>query len=217
MDLIIGQLGYFAIGAMYSLGLTFVSMSIAISVGLLATAGRMANNLILRGVSAIFIDVSRGMPFLVLLIWAYYGLAILLDISLTPLSAGISCLSIKYAGRLAEIFRSGFQAIEKGQAEAALSVGFSKLQTYRRIILPQVVPIVIPPLMNEVVGMIQDSAVVSLLGIWELMRRGNSVANSSLKPFEIYSTIAVIYLIMTISISQLNERIIERKLASRYR
>lgn len=216
MDLIIGQLGYFAIGAMYSLGLTFVSMSIAISIGLLATAGRMANNFILRGVSAFFIDVSRGMPFLVLLIWAYYGLAILLDISLTPLSAGISCLSIKYAGRLAEIFRSGFQAIEKGQAEAALSVGFSKLQTYRRIISPQVVHIVIPPLINEIVGMIQDSAVVSLLGIWELMRRGNSVANSSLKPFEIYSTIAVIYLIMTISISQFNERVIERKLASRY-
>jgi polar amino acid transport system permease protein len=156
------------------------------------------------------------MPFLVLLIWAYYGLAILLDISLTPLSAGISCLSIKYAGRLAEIFRSGFQAIEKGQAEAAFSVGFSNLQTYRRIILPQVVPIVIPPLINEVVGMIQDSAVVSLLGIWELMRRGNSVANASLKPFEIYTTIAVIYLIMTISISQLNERVIERKLASRH-
>ena len=216
MDLIVGQLGYFAIGAMYSLGLTFVSMSIAISIGLLATAGCMANNFILRGVSVFFIDVSRGMPFLVLLIWVYYGLAILLDISLTPLSAGISCLSIKYAGRLAEIFRSGFQAIEKGQAEAALSVGLSKLQTYRRIISPQVVHIVLPLLINEIVGMIQDSAVVSILGIWELMRRGNSVANSSLKPFEIYSTIAVIYLIMTISISQFNERVIEKKLNSRY-
>tara|TARA_B110000014_G_C20121650_1_gene594689 strand:- start:2077 stop:2730 length:654 start_codon:yes stop_codon:yes gene_type:complete len=216
MDLIVGQLGYFAIGAMYSLGLTFVSMSIAISIGLLATAGCMANNFILRGVSVFFIDVSRGMPFLVLLIWVYYGLAILLDISLTPLSAGISCLSFKYAGRLAEIFRSGFQAIEKGQAEAALSVGLSKLQTYRRIISPQVVHIVLPMLINEIVGMIQDSAVVSILGIWELMRRGNSVANSSLMPFEIYSTIAVIYLIMTISISQFNERVIERKLNSRY-
>ena len=217
MELIIGQLGYFIIGAGYSLALTFVSMAIAICIGLIATAGRMNSNIALRGVSALFIDVSRGMPFLVLLIWSYYGLAIVLGISLTPVSAGISCLSIKYSGRLAEIFRSGFQAIEKGQAEGALSVGFSKSQTYRRIILPQVLPIIIPPLINEIVGMIQDSAVVSLIGIWELMRRGNSVANSTLKPFEIYSTIAVIYLIMTISISQLNARFIEKKVGARYR
>jgi His/Glu/Gln/Arg/opine family amino acid ABC transporter permease subunit len=202
---------------MYSLGLTLASMSIAICIGIVVSMGRLADNIVLRWTSTAFVDFTRGMPFLVLLIWVYYGLAILLDISLTPLVAGIGCLSIKYAGRLAEIFRSGIQAIEKGQAEAALSLGFSKLQTYRRIILPQIVPIVIPPLVNEVVGMIQDSAIVSIVGIWELMRRGNSVANATLKPFEIYSTIAVIYLIMTISLSQLNERYIEKKMFGKKR
>lgn len=145
------------------------------------------------------------------LIWIFYGIPILTQVSMSPLFAGIACLSLKYSGYLAEVFRAGIQAIDKGQSEASFSLGFSKLQTWRRIIVPQAIKIVLPPVGNYLVGMLQDSAVVMVVGIWELMRRGNSVANSSLKPFEIYTTVAVFYLIMTIALSRGN-RYLESRL-----
>jgi glutamine transport system permease protein len=211
IDLISGQLGYLAVGALFSLGLTSLSMIFGMSIGLIISLGRMTKNRIIRAFASIYVDVMRGVPLLALLIWFFYGLSILIDFSFSPLFAGIACLSLKYSGYLAETFRAGIQAIEKGQSEASLSLGFSKLQNLRRIVIPQALRIVIPPIGNSFVSMIQDSSLVMIVGIWELMKRGNSVANSSLRPFEIYTTVGIFYLIMTISASRIN-RYLEKRL-----
>ena len=206
-----GQYGYLAIGAIYTLGLTSLSMLFGMSIGIIISLGRMTKNIFIRSISSVYVDVMRGIPLLVLIIWFYYGLSMLIDYSFSPLFAGIACLSLKYSGYLAETFRAGIQAIEKGQSEASFSLGFSKLQNLRRIVIPQALRIVIPPIGNSFVSMLQDSSMVMLVGIWELMKRGNSLANSTVKPFEIYTTVGIFYLIMTISASRIN-RYLERRL-----
>ena len=211
-DLIWSQVDYLAVGALYSLGLTSLSMIFGTIIGLAVSLVRMTKNRILRFIAGSYIDVMRGIPLLALLIWFFYGLSILIDFSFPPLFAGIACLSLKYSGYLAETFRAGIQAIEKGQSEAAFSLGFSKLQNFFRIILPQAIRIVIPPIGNSFVSMLQDSSLVMLVGIWELMKRGNSVANSTLRPFEIYTAVGLLYLIMTITASRVN-----RYLENRFR
>jgi polar amino acid transport system permease protein len=207
IDLIWGQLGYFAVGALYTIGLTLISMTLGMLVGFVICLGRMAKNKIMWAFASSYVDIMRGIPFLVFLIWFYYGLSILINYSFSPLFGGILCLSLKYSGYLAEVFRAGIQAIEKGQSEAAFSVGYSKLQTLRYIVMPQALRIVFPALGNYFVGMLQDSSVVSLVGIWELMRRGNAMANILLIPFEIYSTVGIFYLVMTVCISRINRRL----------
>ena len=206
-----GQFGYLAIGAIYTIGLTFFSMLIGMSIGIIISLGRMAKNIFIRSVSSFYVDVMRGIPLLVFLIWFFFGLSMLIEYSFSALFAGVACLSLKYSGYLAETFRAGIQAIEKGQSEASFSLGFSKLQNLRRIVLPQALRIVIPPIGNSFVSMLQDSSLVMLVGIWELMKRGNSLANSTIKPFEIYTVVGIFYLIMTISASRIN-RYLERRL-----
>jgi len=211
INVIRGQLDYLAIGALFTLGLTSLSMIIGVLIGLIISLGRMTKNIFIRAISSAYVDIMRGIPLLVLIIWFYYGLSMLIDYSFSPLFAGIACLSLKYSGYLAETFRAGIQAIEKGQSEASFSLGFSKLQNLRRIVIPQALRIVIPPIGNSFVSMLQDSSMVMLVGIWELMKRGNSLANSTVKPFEIYTTVGIFYLIMTISASRIN-RYLERRL-----
>jgi polar amino acid transport system permease protein len=198
------QSGYLAVGATYTLGLTFLSMFFSVAIGVPISLGRMTKIVVVKALASAYVDVMRGIPLLILIIWFYYGLSMLIDLEFPPLIAGVMCLSLKYSGYLAETFRAGIQEIEIGQSEAAFSLGFSKLQNFRRIVLPQALRIVIPPIGNSFVSMLQDSSMVMLIGIWELMKRGNSVANSTLKPFEIYTTVGIIYLIMTISASRIN-------------
>jgi len=211
IDIIWGQLDYLAVGALFSLGLTSLSMIFGTLIGLIASLGRMAKNRVIRTLSSGYIDVMRGIPLLALLIWFFYGLPILIDFSFSPLFAGITCLSLKYSGYLAETFRSGIQEIEKGQSEASYSLGFSKYQNFRRIVFPQAMRIIIPPIGNSLISMLQDSSLLMVVGIWELMRRGNSAANSCLRPFEIYTTVGIFYLIMTVSVSRLS-RYLEKRL-----
>lgn len=211
IDIVWGQLDYFTVGALLSLGLTALSMIIGMFIGLVISLGRMTKNVGIRAFSAAYVDVTRGIPLLALLLWFFYGLSILVDFTFSPFLTGIVCLSLKYSGYLAETFRAGIQAIEIGQSEAAASLGFSKVQTLRRIVIPQALRIVIPPIGNSFVSMLQDSSLVALVGVWELMKRGNSVANSSLRPFEIYTAVGIFYLIMTISASRVN-RYLESRL-----
>jgi His/Glu/Gln/Arg/opine family amino acid ABC transporter permease subunit len=204
INIIWEQSGYLAVGATYTLGLTFLSMFFSVVIGVIVSLGRMTKIFFIKALATAYVDVMRGIPLLILIIWFYYGLSMLINFEFPPLIAGVTCLSLKYSGYLAETFRAGIQDIEIGQSEAALSLGFSKFQNFRRIVLPQALRIVIPPIGNSFVSMLQDSSMVMLIGIWELMKRGNSVANSTLKPLEIYTTVGIIYLIMTISASRIN-------------
>lgn len=208
--LVFAQLGYLSVGALYTIGITILSIFFAALIGTVICYGRMAKNWFIFFIASAYVDIMRGIPLLVFLMWFFFGVPILLEADIPPLFAGVACLSLKYSGYLAETIRAGIQAIDKGQTEAALTLGYSKLQNLIRIIAPQSFRIVLPPIGNSFVSMLQDSSIVMVIGVWELMRRGESLANNTIKPFEIYTTVGIMYLILTVVFSRIN-RLIEKK------
>jgi ABC-type amino acid transport system permease subunit len=147
----------------------------------------------------------------VFLLWLYYGLALLFQINFQPITAGVIALSVQYGAYLSEIFRSGIQAIHKGQVEAGLSVGLSRLSIYRRIVLPQAYRIVLPPTVNMWISMLKDTALVSVIGVTELMRTTEIQSNFYFRPFEFYTAAALIYVVMTLVFARL-ALVLERRL-----
>ena len=124
-------------------------------------------------------------------------------INFDPITAGIICLSMQHGGYLAEIYRAGIQAVAKGQWEASFSLGFSIINTFIRIIFPQAVKIIIPPTANMFIGMLKDSALVSIIGVNELMRQSQIATSLTFRPFEFYTVTALIYIILTLGLSQM--------------
>ncbi|MGQ9598520.1 MAG: amino acid ABC transporter permease [Anaerolineae bacterium] len=180
-----------------SLRFTFLLAVLALSfgclIGLFIALLRISKYRFLSLPAALYINFFRGIPQMVYLIWLYFGIAMATGIDFEPTLAAAVCLSTQYGGYLAEIFRSGIQAIGRGQTEAAMTIGLTTAQTYRYVILPQAIRIIIPPLGNMWVGAIKDSSLVSLLGVMELMRTAQVQTTMTWRPFEFYTTVALIY------------------------
>ena len=142
------------------------------------------------------------MPLLIVLIWIYFAFPVLFNVNPSPLQASVASLGLTYSAFLAEVFRAGIQAIPRGQREAAFTLGFSEVQTLRKVILPQALRIVIPPLGNSFVGILKDSSLVSVIGMVELMRQGMIVTSQTFRPLEIYTFVAVVYYLLTLIAAQ---------------
>lgn len=180
---------------------TLASIFFALVLGLLAGLGRIARTTVLNRVATVYVEVVRGIPLLVQLFYIYYALGPLLH--LNGLSSAIAALSICYGAYMAEIFRAGIQSIHKGQMEAALALGMSRTQALWRIILPQTVKVILPPIGNEFIALLKDSSLVSILAVSDLLRRGREFASTSFNYLEAYTVVALIYLIMTLFFSRL--------------
>jgi len=180
---------------------TVVSIFFALILGLLAGMGRVAKAKPINLAATVYVEVVRGIPLLVQLFYIYYALGPLLHLK-GPASA-IAAMSICYGAYMGEIFRAGIQSIPKGQMEAALALGMSRTQALWRIILPQTVKIILPPIGNEFIALLKDSSLVSILAISDLLRRGREYASVSFKFLEAYTIVALIYLIMTLFFSRL--------------
>ncbi len=180
----------------YTLLLALMAISFGCVIGLFVAILRISRYRLLSAPAALYINFFRGIPQMVYLIWLYNGIAMLTGASFPPLGAAAFCLATQYGGYLAEIFRSGIQAIGKGQNEAAHAVGLTSVQTFRHVILPQAIRIIIPPIGNMWVGAIKDSSLVSILGVMELMRTAQVQNTMSWRPFEFYTTVAVIYVLL---------------------
>jgi His/Glu/Gln/Arg/opine family amino acid ABC transporter permease subunit len=180
----------------YTFALALMTIGFGCIIGILVALLRISKHRLLSILAGLYINFFRGIPQMVYLIWLYFGIAMVTGADFQPLVAGAICLSTQYGGYLAEIFRSGIEAIGHGQTEAALAVGLSPTQAFRYVILPQALRIVIPPMGNMWVGAIKDSALVSYLGVMELMRTTMLQANNSWRPFEFYTTTAVIYVLI---------------------
>ncbi len=198
-----------------SLRFTFLLALLAIGIGsligLLIALLRLSKFRVLRIAAGLYINFFRGIPQMVYLVWLYFGIAMVTGIDFEPVLAAGICLATQYAAYLAEIFRSGIEAIGKGQTEAAISMGLSPMRTYRYVVLPQALRIVIPPMGNMWVGAIKDSALVSYLGVMELTRTAMLQTNITWRPFEFYTTTAVIY-VLIVWISSKAVRGLERRL-----
>jgi glutamine transport system permease protein len=190
-------------GLQLTLYVAAMSMAVALLLGLVVAFVRISPIKPLSWLANVYVQFFRGIPQFVFLLWLYYGISILLGINFKPIAAGVIALSIQHGAYLSEIFRAGIQAIHKGQMEAGLSVGLSKPRIYQRIILPQAFRIVLPPVVNTWIGMLKDTSLVSVIGVQELMRTTELQSNYYFRPFEFYTTAALLYVAMTFVFSKL--------------
>jgi polar amino acid transport system permease protein len=186
-------LPYLMAGAWVTIKLTVVSMFFALILGLILGMSRAAERAWLRIPAAVFIDIMRGTPLILQIFYIYYALP-LVGIELEAFLSGTIALSLNYAAYLGEVFRSGIQAVPKGQWEASRSLGLPMGLTMRKIVLPQALRIVIPPAGNYFISLFKDSALVSVISLSELMRSGQLLAATTYKHFEIFTMVAIIYL-----------------------
>jgi polar amino acid transport system permease protein len=161
-------------GALTSLQIFFLTLLFSLPLGLLIALGRMAPQKWINAPIKLFILIMRGTPLLLQLIFVYFAPFYMLPegfkFSLPRFTAAIIAFSLNYAAYFAEIYRGGIESISQGQYEAAAVLGFTKTQTFFRIILPQVIKRILPPICNEVITLVKDSALVQILGISELFR-----------------------------------------------
>jgi polar amino acid transport system permease protein len=222
-------------GVIVTLWVTIVAFALAATLGLIVALGRLSRRRVTREIATFYVEIVRGIPVLVLLFyvafvgapqlvvawnWALawpieHGLAPELTVRDFDLTwRAIVALTISYSAYLAEIFRAGIEAVPKGHVEAAWSLGLTRRQTFRFIVLPQAVRTVLPPLGNDFVAMIKDSALVSALGVQDITQLGKVYSASTFLFFETYNVVAFLYLVMTLSLSLL-VRALEARLKGR--
>ncbi|MCL5046927.1 MAG: amino acid ABC transporter permease [Actinobacteria bacterium] len=201
-DVVQTYLSWIIKGLGMTIYISVVAMAVALVLGLIVALLRMSRVKPIALLGSLYIEFFRGIPLFVFIIWLYYGLAMVVGINFNPITAGIICLAMQYAGYLAEIYRAGIQAIHKGQREAALSLGLSNAQTFADIILPQALRIIIPPVGNNFVGMLKDSSLVSIVGVFELIRQTQVAVSLTFRPFEFYTVTALIYVGLTLGFSR---------------
>ncbi|KIN29304.1 MULTISPECIES: amino acid ABC transporter permease [Bacillus] len=173
---------------------------------------------VLHQLSKLYISFFRGVPTLVQLFLIYYGLPQLFPemSKMTALTAAIIGLSLKNAAYLAEIFRAALNSVDDGQLEACLSVGMTKFQAYRRIILPQAIRNAIPATGNTFIGLLKETSLASTLGVMEMFAQGKMYASGNLKYFETYLAVAIVYWVLTMIYSMLQD-LFERAMSKPYR
>ena len=193
---------YLLKGAILTIELTFCAMILALVFGLFLGLGRISKNKLIYSSVTVYIEVIRGTPLLVQLFIIYYALPDY-GIYLTPFLAGTIGLGLCYAAYVAEIYRAGIQAVPKGQTEAALSLGMRKRKAMRRIILPQAVKIILPPVTNNFISMLKDSSLCSVITVIELMRQAQIYVASTFRTMEVYLMVAIIYLSLAYPLSVL--------------
>ena len=201
-ELIEKALPILLLGAGVTIEITAVSVFIGFCIGLFVGIARICKVKVLRILAAIYADCIRGTPLLVQIFLIYIALPIVTGHRVEPFVAAVAACGINSGAYVSEIFRAGIQAIDVGQMEAGRSLGLSWWQTMYYIILPQAVRNILPPLGNEFIAMLKDSSLVSVIGFEELTRRGQLIIAQTYGSFEIWSTVAVLYLIMTLAISR---------------
>ena len=195
------SLPYVLRGLSLTVRLAVVSEVFILSVGLVIAMARISRMRPLRVLAIIYIDVIRGMPLLLQILIVYYGLAYL-GFKLDPFVAGVAALTICYAAYEAEIFRAGIESIHKGQMEAARSLGMGYLQAMRHVVLPQAIRNVIPPLSNEFIALLKDTALLSVIALAEVTRRATEMMGKYYNVTPLVCA-AICYLIITLPLMRL--------------
>ena len=202
MNLVVNSFPLLLIGAGVTIQITVLSTAIGFVIGLVVGVARISHLRPLRLLAEIYVEFFRGTPLLVQIFLFYFALPVITGQRIDPFIAAISACGINSGAYVAEIFRAGIQSVDEGQMEAGRSLGMTWLQTMRYIIVPQAFKRVIPPLGNEFIAMLKDSSLVSVIGFEELTRRGQLIIAKTYGSFEIWMSVAVIYLVMTLTISR---------------
>lgn len=190
---------------------TVVSFVLTLIVGMFGGLGRLSRNRLIAGLTSLYVEVIRGIPLLVQLMWWYFAFPVvvqnvgkslqidsLVRYQANPIAMAMIGLVICYAAYMTEIYRAGIQSIPTGQMEAARSQGMGYFQAMRHIILPQAVRVILPPVGNEFIALLKDSSLVSVVAVIDLSRRGREFASAQFIPIQTWMMVALLYLIMTL-------------------
>ena len=209
MELIIKYWPLFLEGATTTGVLSFFSVIVGVGCGTLMALARLSQNKFLSKAAKVYIDIIRGTPLLVQLYLVYFGLATVLD--LNDFVSGVIAVSVNTTAYIAEIIRSGIQSVDKGQMEAARSMGMPKRMAMRQIILPQAMKNILPAIGNEFATLIKETSIVSLIGIHDLMYSSDTVRGATFTVFIPLLMTAFLYFVMTTTIAFFMDKL-ERKL-----
>ena len=190
-------------GAGVTIEVTAIAVGLGFIFGLITSVCRLSGVKILQVIAVCYVNIIRGTPMLVQIFLIYFALPMVIGERINPFVAAVAACSINSGAYVSEIFRAGIQSVDKGQMEAGRSLGLSWMQTMRYVILPQAFKHVIPPLGNEFISMTKETSLVSVIGFEELTRRGQLIIAKTYGSFEIWLTVAAIYLVMTLTIARL--------------
>ena len=204
-------------GIQVTIAITVVSFLFILLAGLIGGLGRVSKNPIIGSIAALYVEIVRGIPLLVQLLFIYYASPIvlreigkrllgvwpafgqlLIGIKLNAFAAAVLGLTLCYGAYMSEIVRAGIESIPKGQMEAARSLGMSNIQAMRHVILPQAVRVILPPVGNEFVSLLKDSSLVSVVAVADMTRRGREFMASTFLALETWFMVALLYLVMTL-------------------
>lgn len=195
---------------------TVVSFILILIFGLIGGLGRLSKNRIINGAATIYIEIVRGIPLLVQLMFWYFAfpsviqgvgkflkIAALENYLANPVGMAILGLTFCYAAYMSEIYRAGIQSIGKGQMEASRSLGMSYFQAMRYVIIPQAVRVILPPVGNDFISLLKDSSLVSVVAVADMTRRGREFMSKNFIPVETWIMVALLYLVMTLFASRI--------------
>ena len=210
-EYVAGITQYIALGLGVTLKVFCVTLIFSIPLGIICALGKLSRFKILHVILGVYTWIFRGTPLLLQLFFTYYGLPLLTkgSIAFEPIIAAYITFVFNYAAYFTEIFRAGIQSIGKGQYEASKALGMSSWVTMRRIILPQAVKVILPPLGNEAINLIKDTALCSVITVAEILRNANSVMSRDFNVGAL-AIAAAIYLILTFVIIQIFRRLEKR-------
>ncbi|EMT46095.1 MULTISPECIES: amino acid ABC transporter permease [Anoxybacillus] len=209
-DIVVEYAPFFLKGVLWTIGLSLVGIVFGTMLGLVIGLGKMVQNRFIRLPFDWYVHFFRGTPLFVQILLIHFGVMPMFTAQPNPLVSGAISLSLNAAAYIAEIFRAGIQSIDRGQMEAARSLGMTHVQAMRYIILPQAIKRMIPPLGNEFIVLIKDSSLAAIIAAPELMYWGRAMQGQYYRVWEPYLTVALIYLILTLSLSKLLHRLERR-------
>ncbi|TQR16627.1 amino acid ABC transporter permease [Psychrobacillus lasiicapitis] len=197
-------------GAQMTVRIITVGIVVALIIGLVIGVINVGNNKVLKAFARVYIGLVRGTPLLVQVFFIYFGLPTVLDFRLSAVTAGTIAIAINASAYMAEIIRAGILSIDNGQMEASRSLGLSYFQSMRKVILPQAIKRMVPPLVNQSIISLKDTSILSAIGIIELTSSGQIIIASTFKAFEVWIMVGFIYLIvieiLTLATSWLERR-----------
>ncbi|MCP1187437.1 amino acid ABC transporter permease [Paenibacillus sp. 1781tsa1] len=214
LQVIIDALPLLLEGTVVTLKLVVISLIIAMVIGLISGLMSTSLNRLLRLAATLYVDIIRGTPLLVQVYFIYFGLPVFLDMRIPAMTAGIIAISLNAGAYISEIFRAGINSISNGQHEAARSLGLTRFQTMRLVVLPQATRRMIPTFVNQFIITIKDTSLLSAIGIAELTQSGEIIISSNFRAFEIWGVVGIFYLIIIVLLSRAS-RFIERRYAIR--
>jgi polar amino acid transport system permease protein len=191
--------------------ITVTAFIVVLALGLLGGLGRLSRHRLVHGAATLYVELVRGVPLLVQLIWWYFAFPVIIqqigrwlhipalaDYQANAIVTAVIGLTFCYGAYMSEIYRAGIQSIPKGQGEAARSLGMTYIQSMRYIILPQAIRTILPPMGNEFIALLKDSSLVSVVAVADLTRRGREFMATHFNPIEVWTMVALLYLIMTL-------------------